>query len=56
MTPEQALEELKQINQLTDGDCEMHHINADQILLHLLYSLGYHDIVNEYSKISKWYA
>ena len=56
MTPEQALQELKEINQLTDGDCETHHMDADAILLDLLTSLGYHEIVDAYCDISKWYA
>jgi len=35
---------------------EAEHIEADNVLLDLLLSLGYKDIVNEYTKKERWYA
>ncbi len=54
MTKEQAIEELK--NEQSNGDTEMAHGNADDILCKLLASLGYAEVVAEYEKVSKWYA
>jgi hypothetical protein len=49
------LDELKVLTASND-DPESAHINADQIILNILWRLGYHDITNEYEKIKKWYA
>jgi hypothetical protein len=38
------------------GDTEMAHSIADTVLCELLVELGYEDVVEEYNKISKWYA
>ncbi len=38
------------------GDTESAHIRADEILCELLVALGYGDVVDEFQKISKWYA
>lgn len=37
-------------------DTEEAHANADGILCNLLIDLGYKPIVDEYHKVSKWYA
>lgn len=48
---------LKQLTELQrDNDQEWAHIMADRILCNLLSELGYDDIVEEYTNISKWYA
>ena len=39
-----------------DGDTEVDHLRADNILCSLLYELGYDKVVEEYDKVSKWYA
>jgi hypothetical protein len=38
------------------GDYERAHAVADDALCSLLVSLGYKDVVEEYSKITKWCA
>lgn len=37
-------------------DTEASHYAADEILCDLLNSLGYHDVVEDYKAIDKWYA
>jgi len=37
-------------------DAEVAHSKADTFLCHLLRSLGYVDVVEEYEKILKWYS
>lgn len=38
------------------GDREDWHVEADNILCELLDYLGYHDFVEEFEKVPKWYA
>lgn len=45
---------LKQLQ--TINDTEYAHIEADDVLTDLLNELGYNDILDEYSKVDKWYA
>lgn len=54
MTKEEAITKLKL--EQHNGDTEVAHSNADQILCDLLTSLGYGDVVHEWAKIDKWYA
>lgn len=54
MTREEAIAELKE--QQKNGDTENAHRQADGVLLKLLYSLGYQDVVAEWDEIDKWYA
>lgn len=49
------MEKLKEL-QGYDLDTEKNHAEADDILCDFLILLGHGDIVNEYNKISKWYA
>lgn len=48
------------IEELTDlqfsGDAERAHFDADMILCDVLRTLGYHDIVDAWWKVEKWYA
>lgn len=37
-------------------DIESAHADADDVLCDLLLKLGYTKIVEEYNKVSKWYA
>ena len=54
MTKEEAIQELKL--QQKNGDTEVAHSNADDVLCALLSALGYNDVVAEYHKVNKWYA
>jgi hypothetical protein len=54
MTPGEAFNKLKELQE--NGDTEMAHPEADNILCDLLQTLGYDDIVSEYMKVDKWYA
>jgi len=54
MTREEAVEKLKGLQ--GPGDTESNHIMADEVLCQLLNSLGFQDVVSEYSKIDMWYA
>jgi hypothetical protein len=54
MTREQAIEKLKALQ--GSGDVEAAHGDADEILCALLESLGYADVVAEWSEVEKWYA
>ena len=54
MTKEQAIEELK--TEQVNGDPEIAHSNAEDILCKLLTALGHADVVAEYEKVAKWYA
>lgn len=55
MTPKQALEQLKEIQNNQD-DTEVDHAEADRILCELLRALGYNAIVDAWESIDKWYA
>ena len=46
----------EKIKMLDDKYTEELHINADQILLDLLRSLGYVKTVEAFQKLYKWYA
>ena len=37
-------------------DVEMNHSNADDIIIHLLKSLGYNSTVKKYKSVKKWYS
>jgi len=54
MTREQALQKLMKCEQ--DGDIEVAHVDADNVLRALLKTLGYGDVVAAYDKVGKWYA
>lgn len=56
MTPETALQKLRALAELNHGDVEANHCNADDILCQLLADFGYHEIVEAYEAIDKWYA
>lgn len=48
---------LKRMMEATEnGDSEIAHSNADDILCEMLEELGYSVIVETYHKVSKWYA
>ena len=39
-----------------DGDAEVPHILADDVLCDLLRGLGYQDVIDAYEAVNKWYA
>jgi hypothetical protein len=51
---EKAIKELKK--EQRNGDTEVAHCYADDILCELLTGLGFKDVVDEYNKVHKWYA
>jgi hypothetical protein len=55
MTREEAIAELKQLEQGSWGDTEAAHLRADEILCDLLTNAGYGDVVAEWEKVQKWY-
>ena len=54
MTKQEAINELIACQQ--NGDTELAHENADEVLCDLLESLGYGEVVTEYCKVDKWFA
>ena len=54
MSREDAIEQLKQAQ--ANGDTEVAHAMADDVLCELLGELGYGDVVEEWAKVDKWYA
>ena len=54
MTPEEAIVKLRDAQD--NGDMEIAHADADDILCSLLKSLGYTEVVEEYEKVDKWFA
>lgn len=54
MTRENAILQLKELQ--GDGDTEADHADADDVLCEFLKALGYADVVEEWEKVSKWYA
>lgn len=48
-----AIKELKAMNA---EDEEREHSRADAILCEVLKSLGYHELVEAYEAVDKWYA
>jgi hypothetical protein len=47
---------LELISLQNQGDKEMRHVYADDVLCSLLKDLGYSEVVEEYNKIDKWFA
>lgn len=67
MTEEKRKELLDQLKNVTEkdyypgskypkGDAENWHYDADCILCELLDCLGYHDFVEAFEEVPKWYA
>jgi len=54
MTKDEVIQRLKEAQD--NGDTEMAHSDADEVLCEMLDSLGYADVVTEYRLVSKWYA
>jgi hypothetical protein len=46
----------KMIECLDNGDTEVTHIIADELLCELLKHLGYDELIEIYEKVDKWYA
>jgi len=41
---------------IENGDIEMAHSDADELLCEFLRKLGYDELVEKYLKVYKWYA
>lgn len=39
-----------------NGDKELQHVRADDVLCDLLKRLGFEAVVDEFEKVDKWYA
>jgi hypothetical protein len=53
MKRKEAIDQLREIQEI--ANIEVAHRLADDILCRLLHSLGYANVVAEYSKVGKWY-
>lgn len=56
LSEERKLQYVDMLKGCATGDIECDHGHADGILCKLLEELGYHDIVEVYSTVDKWYA
>lgn len=56
ITKKQALEQMQEYVQLSKGDTEGVHGDADDLLCEILKQLGWNKVVEEYEKVEKWYA
>lgn len=54
MTREEAIKILER--EQGNPDVEQAHSIADNVLIDLLDSLGYDDVIDVYEKVGKWYA
>lgn len=63
--PAATAEDLKTLHQsclhrmkalINDDDKEEAHIKADRILCKILHAIGFHDVVEAFNEIDKWYA
>jgi hypothetical protein len=54
MDREKAISELEMC--VGNSDYEMAHAAADDVLVDLLTSLGYEDVVAVWDRVGKWYA
>ena len=43
-------------SQISTGDTEVQHSNADKLLCKLLIELGFDKLVEIYNQVEKWYA
>lgn len=50
----EAVEKMKEC--VNNGDIEVAHLDADNILCDVLTQLGYKELVDLYEKVNKWYA
>lgn len=56
MTQIEALRAMQACVKKSEDDPEDAHVNADNILLTLLASLGFQEVCEEFAKVRKWYA
>ena len=50
----EAVEKMKEC--VNNGDTEVAHLDADNIICDVLTQLGYKELVDLYEKVKKWYA
>jgi len=51
---ENAIRAMKEC--IDNGDTEVAHGNADDLLCNLLVELGYKKVIDVYNEVDKWYA
>lgn len=51
-----ALAEMRKCVEASEHDREEAHMDADNILLHVLYEMGFGELCREFVKVRKWYA
>lgn len=56
MQKDEAVKKMKLINEKFGNDKEMCHCEADDLLVEVLESLGYDELIKEYYVTEKWYA
>lgn len=49
-------EKLDEIEELYEGDTEVLHSKADELLCDLLLDIGYPKVVEKFKSLPKWYA
>ena len=52
----EALDEMHAIAARDDGDFETNHLDADEVLVALLRSLGFNALADVWESVEKWYA
>ena len=53
----EAEQAIKTLEGLKDSwDTESAHMSADEVLCDLLRDLGFHEVIDAYYKVDKWYA
>ena len=56
MPKDVALGQLRHLADISGGDPEACHVEADRVLCQFLIGLGHADIVAEWERVDKWYA
>jgi hypothetical protein len=56
MTPESFEAQMREIDEGAEFDPEMRHVQADELMMKLLMSLGYGKGVAVFNNMPKWYA
>jgi len=56
MTPKEFADRMREIAKYADDDTEAAHGNADDLMCQLLTTLGYHEGVQIFVEMPRWYA
>jgi len=55
-TPKEFKEKMQELDLTADGDCEIFHGKADELMCEMLIDLGYGEGVQIFTSADKWYA